>query len=302
MRRMILLAPAICAIAFATMTAWAEDPKESRRGPQPPHGPFDPARLFSRLDIEEEGAISLDKLPERLPERLKEMLVEADADGDGKVTREEFKAAFQAARQRMAARRKAAARERPARPDPPRDAKQRPSTRERSRAAAPPRRPGPPGRRAAAPPRGPAHRPMPDLKALFARMDRDKSGELSLEEFTEGMRRLRAHMMRRHAQVRPPMGPYMRGPMGPPPGFRPGTSWHRGASRPPRDPAARPAEAKPRERPEARPHRARGPREEQPKARSERRRKPRGDESEAKPERRRRPRGEESPEEPTDEA
>ena len=301
MRRMILLAPAICAIAFAATTAWADGPKEGRRGPQPPHGPFDPARLFSRLDVDAEGAISLDKLPERLPERLKEMLIKADSDGDGKVTREEFKAAFQAARQRAAERRKAAARERPARPDPARDAKQRPSKRERSRVAPPPRRPGPPGRRAAAPPRGPVHRPMPDLKALFARMDRDKSGELSLEEFTEGMRKLRAHMMRRYAQVRRPMGPHMRRPMGPPPGFCPRMSWHRGSFRPPRGPAARPAEAKPRERPEARPHRARGPREEQPEAGPERRRRPRGEEPEARPERRRRPRGEESLEEPTDE-
>ncbi|MDY0168171.1 MAG: hypothetical protein RBS80_16605 [Thermoguttaceae bacterium] len=303
MQRMIFLALAICAIAFATATAWAEGPKEGRARPQPPQGAFDPARLFDRLAGDKEGVISLDKLPERLPGQLREVLTKADADGDGKVTREEFQAAAKAAREQFAERRtEATAKERPTRP-------RRPDvTRDRSRRGPQTEGTGRP-RRASSPHPAPARQPMPDLKALFARMDRDKSGELSLEEFTAGMRRLREHIARWQAPVRPPMGPQARRPMGPHmrppmgrPDGRPGPSWHRKPAGPPRGPAARPAEAKPHERPgpprgpregrpEARPERPRGPREGQPAVRPGPPRRPEGDRPEARPERPRRPEG-----------
>lgn len=301
MRRMLFLAPAICVIVLASTTAWAEDSRGGRPRPLPPQGPFDPARLFNRLDAEKQGVISLDKLPERLPERLKEMLTKADSDGDGKVTREEFKAAFQAARKRMAEPREGAAGKKPpARPDRTRDTGTRPGRPERSSDARRPGRTGPPRRPAATRP------PMPDLKIVFVRMDRDKSGELSLAEFTEGMRRLREQMIRRYAHARPPMRPHM-GPhmcplMGPPPDRHPGPSWYGGLSRSPRDPAARSAKAKPRARSEARPRRPGGLKDEKTEAKPERRGKPRDKGSDARPERPGKPRGKRPTEKPADQA
>ena len=35
----------------------------------------------------------------------------------------------------------------------------------------------------------------PDLKALFAKMDKNKDGKLTVEEFTEGMKKLHEEMM-----------------------------------------------------------------------------------------------------------
>ena len=62
-----------------------------------PSGPT-PDALFNRLDVKHEGFIRLDKLPAGTPERLKEFLKRADVNHDGKVTREEFKKAFEARR------------------------------------------------------------------------------------------------------------------------------------------------------------------------------------------------------------
>jgi len=70
--------------------------------------------------------------------------------------------------------------------------------------------PGGPGWQGMGP--GP-HGSMPDLKELFQKMDKDKDGKLSLEEFVEGMKHLHEAMMGRGAGRGE--GPGAGGPMGP---------------------------------------------------------------------------------------
>ncbi len=264
MTRMFLLTPAILTIAFAT-AARADAPKEGPPRPQPPHGQFDPMRMFERLDADKEGAISLEKLPERMPERLKETLTKGDTDKDGKLTKEEFKTVAEAMRKQFAERRREAASGDKAKPTGhpgrPKDSFGKPEGRSQhgdrdTAKGGPPHRPGP----------GAFRPPMPDPKAIFARMDRDESGELSLEEFTRGMKRMRSHMMR-HAHACPPMGQHGWPAMKP--------SWHRGPDGPPREPGAKLSEAKPCERPDG----------DRPEARPDRPRRHDGDRPEARPDR-----------------
>ncbi len=250
MQRFIFVAMASAVLAVAAASAIAQDREGRRPRPERPEGQFDPTRLFDRLDADKEGVISLDKLPERLPERLREMLQKADADSDGRVTRDEFEAAMKQARKRPQEHREKALAERESRPskDARGESEKRPEGEAGKSKKSRDKGPAPEGR----PPRGwPAgggsRPPFPSPERLFARMDTDKSGELSLEEFSEGMRRLREHMMRRAADACPPMGP----PHGPPRG----PSWHRGpGGRPPREPAgAAPREELRQDSPEAKP-------------------------------------------------
>jgi hypothetical protein len=157
----------------------------STRGPQAPRFEV----LLERLDANDDGKVALDEIPERAPGHFKAMLKRADRNEDKVITRDELAAA---ARQ--------------FRPPGPAPGSRRPGP-----PSAASRRPGPsrsPGRGA---PRGPMHarfmrggdgpqpfgprgaRPQPpDPKALFARLDRDKDGKLSLEEFTVGVRMVQA--------------------------------------------------------------------------------------------------------------
>lgn len=175
------------------------------RGPGPPR----PELPFKRLDANADGKVALDEIPEGAPERFKAMLKRADRNQDTFITAEEFAAA--------------AKQHRPFGPTP--------GSRRPGPPAAASRRPGPPGPpvgegplggmgppfmrgRGDGPPpfgpRGPRAQP-PNPKALFARLDRDKDGKLSVEEFTAGMRMIQAR--------RPPFV----GPPGPPmPGRYPG--------------------------------------------------------------------------------
>jgi len=128
-----------------------------------------PERLFARLDANQDGQITADEVPEDAPDRMKRLLARADKDEDKVLTREEFNEAMK----RMAERRRNARQE-----------------------AGPQRRPdghpnierwhGRTGQQNVG-----QRRKLPDPKKMFVRMDRDDDGQLSLEEFTAGMKQLR---------------------------------------------------------------------------------------------------------------
>ncbi|NQT11322.1 MAG: hypothetical protein HQ582_01145 [Planctomycetes bacterium] len=180
-----------------------------------------PESFFMRLDANQDRQVTEDEIPDRAPEGLKAMLRRADKNNDKKITAEELAAA---ARQH--------------RPGPP-AAGERPSR--RPSASAQRGRPHPPGPPFAGRPHGPAqygmmghgpmHGPMrgpmhgrmagpgrgapphhgriasssrvPDPKAVFARLDRNKDQQLSLEEFSAGMMaRVRMAMAHRGADPR----------------------------------------------------------------------------------------------------
>jgi hypothetical protein len=198
--------------------------------------------LFKRLDANHDGVITQDEIPANAPEPLKALLKAADKNGDKKVTLEEFKAALK---------------EHPL-PKPPCGAPFG-----APRGMTPPFAPGggpgtgfwppcPLGR----PYGGPLGK-APDFKKLFAEFDKDKDGKLTLEEFTEGMKRLHKTMMERAR----PKGPMAGGPMPPPPmpgmmpQWGPGSWWMMGGPMPGwQGPAPRPGGAEwPATRPAAGP-------------------------------------------------
>jgi hypothetical protein len=198
------------ALALCGMTLAAEP---QRPGPGGPQGP---AMMFQRLDADGDGRVVLDELPDSVPEFVKEMLKRADRDGDGVVTQDEFRAAMSAM-----GRRGEGAPMGPGRVGPP----DRPSSEERARpddqrrpASRPDaaRRPdtGGPGPQARTRPSGIGD----DPQVWFDRLDRDKDGKLSREEFAAGMRLF-------HRSV-PSLGPgsaWGRGSRMQPPG--PGPMW-----------------------------------------------------------------------------
>ena len=47
-------------------------------------------RMFDRLDVNQDGVITLDEIPAERRERAARLIEHLDANGDGKVTREEF--------------------------------------------------------------------------------------------------------------------------------------------------------------------------------------------------------------------
>jgi Ca2+-binding EF-hand superfamily protein len=58
-----------------------------------PEAPGEPGRFFERLDANKDGKVTVDEAPEQFRERIEALLKRADKDGDGAVTREEFRAA-----------------------------------------------------------------------------------------------------------------------------------------------------------------------------------------------------------------
>ncbi len=174
------------------------------RSPQCPGNPkagspqgLTPAILFQRLDADKDGAISAAEVPDGVPEPIKQALIQADRNKDKKVTAEEYREAVK--------RYHAASSKR--RPQGPPHGERAHHGRGQGhygqRARSHDHQPGPPQA-------GP--RPYrPDPRELFARMDRNKDKQLSLEEFAEGMKR--AHQV---MAARRPGGP------GPPMGYRPG--------------------------------------------------------------------------------
>jgi len=292
MKKMHLVATAVAMIALATATAWADPPDEDRPGPPPQRGPM---HMFERLGGDD-GAIVLDELPEQMPEQFKQRLAEADKDGDGKVTRDEFEAGLDAARKRFAERRKDGKPRGEGRPDRPSGDGPKPRDRDEDMDG-PPRRPGP----------GFDRPPMPDLKKVFARMDRDDDGNLSLEEFTEGMRRMHRHMMGHHGPMGMHHGPHGRPPMGPPMWGYPGAFAHRGPWGMPYGPGKGFSHGKPWDRSNAWAHGPRGPKKDRPEAGPDRGpRGPKKDRPEAGPDRGPRgpkgPQGEPPEQKPSEEA
>jgi hypothetical protein len=170
--------------------------------------------MFQRLDRDGDGKVKLDEIPAGAPDFVRNMLKRADKDGDGLVTRDEF----QAAMPQMG----------PLPGGPP-----------MGRGFGPPAGPRPemtsPRHPQAGPPRDKHPQPAAtarDPKIWFDRLDRDKDGQLSLDEFTAGMRmfhRAPGHSPRWSAMR--PGGPRGRSPWGwmpQPPGPWSGSPWGRG--------------------------------------------------------------------------
>ncbi|MFO7902655.1 MAG: EF-hand domain-containing protein [Planctomycetota bacterium] len=192
MLKTLPLLSAALAILLLPWTVSAEDKKDGppRRGP---------AAMFDKLDENDDGTISKDEISEKAPDRLKEMLKKSDADGDGKVTREEFRAAtkerMEAMKKRVEQRRK----------DGP--ARRKPGAARRGRHPGPPkggfkgRRPGRPGMRPQGPPRVPS---MPKAEEIFKKFDKNGDGQLSKEEFVAGAKKVQERMKHMLHHRRPP--------------------------------------------------------------------------------------------------
>jgi Ca2+-binding EF-hand superfamily protein len=159
--------------------------EEPSKPPRP-----NPETMFNRLDANKDGVITADEIPAGIPERLKQRLLEADKDGDKKLTLDDLKESF---KERQAHRPEA---------DRPRERLEgRPES-------GPPAHRGPEGRHEKGPMQKTreAFRPempkMPDLKMVFDRLDGDKDGKLSFEEFKAGIEKF--HRMMDERSVREP--------------------------------------------------------------------------------------------------
>jgi hypothetical protein len=192
----IVLAPALVAV-LCSAPLQADD-KEAGQTPG--------TMMFKRLDKNQDGKVTADEIPEAAPEVIKGMLKRADKNQDKEITAEEFRAAIR--HFHPSARPGAPHGHRPGPPSSPSDrVTPKPGERGPQTDRRPPHSGHPMFRGAPSGPKpgaaGP-QRPMPDPKAIFQKLDRDKDQKLNLEEFTIGMRELH----RRVPTARPmPGGP-----------------------------------------------------------------------------------------------
>jgi len=183
MRR--ILPSVLTALAVVLLPQWvaAEEGKRPD-GPRPEmrHQRPNPEVMFKRLDANHDGIITPDEISAGMPEPLKQLLKRADRNGDKKVTLAEL---TEAMKHRPPG---------PPRSGPPGQPAHRDGPRPEGRLM-----PGqswhqPAGREGRPSPKPPvaSDRPhgAPDLKCLFARIDRDKDGKLSYDEFAVGMKGL----------------------------------------------------------------------------------------------------------------
>jgi hypothetical protein len=194
-------------------------------GPKEPGRP-DPGMLFERLDQNHDGVLTAQEVADHGPPLLKDLLKASDKQG---ITKERFLAAIQERREAkhrlgpgpadgpgpVAGHRRGAGPGPEARPAAPGPRGPMADTPAEGRRHGPPmaggpeagRRPGP------APAVAPgAHKPF-DVKALFAQFDKDKNGQLSLDEFAVGMKHLHEKMLA-HFRGSRLVAPPMAGPRG----------------------------------------------------------------------------------------
>ena len=178
MRDMVWSIATVVAVIVLPQILAAEESK--------PLGPPGPEMLFKLLDANHDGVISEDEIPADAPEPLKALLKAGDKKRDKKVTLEEFVAAVKEHPPVM----------------PPfgmLGGMPMPGT---GGMMPMPGMPGgmmppfcPSGPTAGVMPHGGPPGKEPDLKALFAKMDKNNDGKLTVEEFTEGMKKMHEEMM-----------------------------------------------------------------------------------------------------------
>ena len=174
MRKMVWSLATVVAVFVLPQIVAAEESKRP--------GPPGPEMLFKLLDANHDGVISEDEIPADAPEPLKALLKAADKKRDKKVTLEEFVAAVKEHPPVMPPFGMPGGMPMPGMggmmpmPGMP-GGMMPPFCPSGPTAGVMPSHGGPLGKE-------------PDLKALFAKMDKNNDGKLTVEEFTEGMKKI----------------------------------------------------------------------------------------------------------------